>query len=77
MSVSTPIVRETATVFVSHTVDGTVRRRTPVDRRRLATTVEHTQVDRRVWQAVRDELVLRENERLLIVSTEVVRTVYR
>ena len=74
MSISTPIVRETAAVTVTDTVDGTRRRRTPVARRRLAITTVEVTVDPRIMAAAR--AALRPGERLLVNPDGTVRTAY-
>jgi len=63
-----------STVSVSDTVDGSARRKATGARRRLATPVEMTTVDRRALAAMR--AALRPGERL-VIRGGVVRTEYR
>jgi hypothetical protein len=60
-------------VTVDGAVDGTRRRRAALTRRRLAELTHHVVVDPRVMEAART--VLREGQRLVIVSAEEVRIV--
>jgi len=75
MSISTPIIRETAAVTVTRTVDGTRRKRVGVARRRLAVTTAEVTVDPRIMAAAR--AALRPGERLLVNPDGTVRTAYR
>jgi hypothetical protein len=61
-------------VTVDGSVDGTSRRRTGGERRRLATRVEGYTVDPRIMAAAK--AALREGERLVIVGPDEVATRY-
>lgn len=74
MSADRPVVRETATVTVDGTVDGT-RRRRPSAPRRQSSAVTGFTVDPRIMAAAK--AALRPGERLKIVGPNLVITVNR